>query len=49
MFANIFVCQVVNGVVQTPGDQDAEDTQLMAIYAKDSQTEDKVLFFFFVM
>uniref|UniRef100_A0A672TC64 Solute carrier family 23 member 2 n=1 Tax=Sinocyclocheilus grahami TaxID=75366 RepID=A0A672TC64_SINGR len=32
---------VVNGVVQTPGDQDAEDTQLMAIYAKDSQTEDK--------
>ncbi|XDV48773.1 hypothetical protein PO909_018145 [Leuciscus waleckii] len=32
---------VVNGAVQTPGDQDAEDTQLMAIYAKDSQTEDK--------
>ncbi len=41
-----FLCfwQVVNGVVQTPGDQDAEDTQLMAIYAKDSQTEDKVSF-----
>jgi len=35
---------VVNGAVQTPGDQDAEDTQLMAIYAKDSQNEDKVSF-----
>lgn len=32
--------------MQTPGDQDAEDTQLMAIYAKDSQTEDKVRVFF---
>uniref|UniRef100_A0A673K5U1 Solute carrier family 23 member 2-like n=1 Tax=Sinocyclocheilus rhinocerous TaxID=307959 RepID=A0A673K5U1_9TELE len=28
-------------ILTTPGDQDAEDTQLMAIYAKDSQTEDK--------
>uniref|UniRef100_A0A8C2QAU2 Solute carrier family 23 member 2 n=1 Tax=Cyprinus carpio TaxID=7962 RepID=A0A8C2QAU2_CYPCA len=27
--------------MQTPGDQDTEDTQLMAIYTKDSQTEDK--------
>lgn len=39
------IWQVVNGAVQTPGDQDAEDTQLMAIYAKDSQTEDKVRLF----
>lgn len=35
--------------MQTPGDQDAEDTQLMAIYAKDSQTEDKVGFFLFFL
>uniref|UniRef100_A0A672TB99 Solute carrier family 23 member 2 n=1 Tax=Sinocyclocheilus grahami TaxID=75366 RepID=A0A672TB99_SINGR len=39
--AHFYPIPVVNGVVQTPGDQDAEDTQLMAIYAKDSQTEDK--------
>uniref|UniRef100_A0A671Q3A2 Solute carrier family 23 member 2-like n=1 Tax=Sinocyclocheilus anshuiensis TaxID=1608454 RepID=A0A671Q3A2_9TELE len=39
--AHSYPIPVVNGVVQTPGDQDAEDTQLMAIYAKDSQTEDK--------
>lgn len=45
-FCSLVTClcvwQVVNGVVQTPGDQDTEDTELMAIYAKDSQTEDKV-------
>ncbi|XP_048065400.1 solute carrier family 23 member 2 isoform X1 [Megalobrama amblycephala] len=39
--AHFYPIPVVNGAVQTPGDQDAEDTQLMAIYAKDSQTEDK--------
>lgn len=39
--ANFYPIPVVNGVVQTPGDQDTEDTKLMAIYTKDSQTEDK--------
>ncbi|KAG1974069.1 solute carrier family 23 member 2 isoform X1 [Pimephales promelas] len=39
--AHFYPIPVVNGAVQTPGDQDAEDTQLMAIYAKDSQNEDK--------
>ncbi|XP_056628713.1 solute carrier family 23 member 2 isoform X1 [Triplophysa dalaica] len=39
--AHFYPIPVVNGVVQTPGDQDTEDTELMAIYAKDSQNEDK--------
>ncbi|XP_051508993.1 solute carrier family 23 member 2-like isoform X2 [Myxocyprinus asiaticus] len=39
--AHFYPIPVVKGVVQTPGDQDTEDTELMGIYAKDSQTEDK--------
>uniref|UniRef100_A0A6Q2WZW7 Solute carrier family 23 member 2 n=1 Tax=Esox lucius TaxID=8010 RepID=A0A6Q2WZW7_ESOLU len=32
---------VVNGVGQTAGDQDAEDTELMAIYSKENHREEK--------
>ncbi|GAA6068745.1 solute carrier family 23 member 2 [Tachysurus ichikawai] len=32
---------VVNGVSPTPGDQDREDTELMAIYTKERQAADK--------
>lgn len=32
---------VVNGVAAAPGDQDTEDTELMAIYTKDRQATDK--------
>lgn len=33
---------VVNGVLQASGDQDTEDTELMAIYTKANQGAEKV-------
>lgn len=39
----VCVCEVVvNGVAAAPGDQDTEDTELMAIYTKERQVADKV-------
>ena len=37
-----YVQVVVNGVGSASGDQDTEDTELMAIYTKENQKAEKV-------